>query len=290
MPGTLTARLKHYWRSFSTSTWLGWQIESNWADPFLFAVYSLIKPLASALILVVMYGVITLGDFSAPLFSYIYVGNACYIFVGRILNGLAWTVIDDREHYKTLKYIYVAPVHFPTYLLGRGIANFLIGLIAVVVTLVFGVAFLDVQIQLSAINWPLLLVSLILGVNMIALLGLILAGVMLLLAHHMWGIGEAVAGALYLFSGAIFPLEVLPAWLRWIGYLLPITYWLELMRRALVGSVAEAFPTFANLNNVQLLGLLLLLTAIFGLVAVFSFRWCEEKARERGLIDVVTNY
>ena len=29
-------------RSFKVATWLGWQIESNWTDPFLFAVYSIV--------------------------------------------------------------------------------------------------------------------------------------------------------------------------------------------------------------------------------------------------------
>ena len=48
-------------RSFRTATWLGWQIESNWTDPFLFAVYSIVKPLAGAGILVVMYTIITRG-------------------------------------------------------------------------------------------------------------------------------------------------------------------------------------------------------------------------------------
>ena len=38
-------------RSFKVAAWLGWQIESNWTDPFLFAVYSIVKPLASAGIL-----------------------------------------------------------------------------------------------------------------------------------------------------------------------------------------------------------------------------------------------
>ncbi len=41
-------------RSFKVAAWLGWQIESNWTDPFLFAVYSIIKPLSSAAILVIM--------------------------------------------------------------------------------------------------------------------------------------------------------------------------------------------------------------------------------------------
>lgn len=278
------------WRSFRMASWLGWQIESNWADPFLFAVYSFAKPLAGAAILVVMYSVITQGDFDSPIFPYMYLGNAFYIYVGQLMTGISWAVIDDREHYKTLKYIYAAPVNFPVYLLGRGVARLLIASISVVVTILFGVFFLRLNIDLSAVNWPLFLVTLLIGVFMLSLMGLILAGAMLLLVHHMWELGGAVAGALYLFSGAIFPLSVLPAFLRPIGYLMPITYWLELLRRSLVGSVAQAFPTLAGFNNSQLMGILLALTIAFAFISVGSFRWCENKARERGVIDVVTNY
>ena len=44
---------------------------------------------------------------------------------------------------------------------------------------------------------------------------------------------------------------------------MPVTYWLELVRRALVGSVAEAFPTLSGLSNLQLLGILCGLTIVF---------------------------
>lgn len=284
------SKLPKWVRSFRLAAWLGWQIESNWADPFLFAIYSLVKPISGAAILVIMYSVITGGDFESPIFPYIYLGNAFYIYVGQVMTGISWAVIDDREHYKTLKYIYVAPIHFQTYLLGRGVARFIIASISVVVVILFGVLFLDLYIDPAAANWLLFIASLLVGVIMLALLGLILAGLMLLLVHHMWGLGEAVAGALYLFSGAIFPLEVLPPFLRWIGYLLPLTYWLELMRRSLIGSVAAAFPTFAGLTDTELFGILLGLTVVYGILAFVVFRVCESKARERGLIDVVTNY
>ncbi len=277
-------------RSFRLAAWLGWQIESNWADPFLFAVYSLVKPISAAAILVVMYSVITGGDFESPVFPYIYLGNAFYIYVGQVMTGISWAVVDDREHYKTLKYIYVAPIHFPTYLLGRGVARFIIASFSVLVVILFGVLFLSLEIDLRLVNWPLFVASLLVGVNMLALLGLILASVMLLLAHHMWGLGEAVAGALYLFSGAIFPLEVLPPFLRWIGYLLPVTYWLELLRRSLIGSVAEAFPTLSAFSDQQLFAILLGMTVVYGLAAILVYRRCDHLARERGLIDVVTNY
>jgi len=279
-----------FWRSFKNAAWLGWQIESNWTDPFLFAIYSIIKPISSAAILVVMYSIITQGDFESPIFPYIYLGNAFYIYVGAVMAGISWAIIDDREHYKTLKYMYVAPIHIPTYLFGRGVAKFLVGTMSVIITILFGVLFLHLTIVWSEVNWLLFFVSLLVGVIMLAMMGLLLAGVTLLIAHQVWFLGEAVAGALYLFSGAIFPLEVLPPFLRWIGYLMPITYWLELLRRSLVGSVAEAFPTFENLSNTQLLVILLGLTAIFAVLGIYIFRWCENRARERGLIDMVSNY
>jgi len=279
-----------FWRSFRTAAWLGWQIESNWTDPFLFAIYSFIKPISTAAILVVMYGIITQGNFESPIFTYMYLGNAFYIYVGAVMAGVSWAVIDDREHYKTLKYMYVAPIHIPMYLFGRGVAKFIVGSISVLITIVFGMLFLHLRIDLATVNWPLFTLALLIGVVMLAFMGLMLAGVTLLIAHHVWFLGEAVAGALYLFSGAIFPLEVLPPAIRWIGYVIPITYWLELIRRALVGEVADAFPTLANLSNEQILGILIGLTIFFGVLSFFVFRWAENQARERGLIDMVTNY
>jgi ABC-2 type transport system permease protein len=244
-----------FWRSFRTATWLGWQIESNWTDPFLFAIYSFIKPISTAAILVVMYGIITQGNFESPIFTYMYLGNAFYIYVGAVMAGVSWAVIDDREHYKTLKYMYVAPIHIPMYLFGRGVAKFIVGSISVLITIVFGMLFLHLRIDLATVNWPLFTLALVIGV-----------------------------------AGAIFPLEVLPTAIRWIGYIIPITYWLELIRRALVGEVADAFPTLASLSNEQILGILIGLTIVFGVLSFFVFRWAENQARERGLIDMVTNY
>lgn len=278
------------WRSFRMATWLGWQIESNWADPLLFVIYSIVKPLASASILVVMYGIITNSNFTNPLFPYIYLGNAFYLYVGAVMAGVSWAVIDDREHYKTLKYMYVAPIKIPVYLLGRGVARFLTGSISVLITIFAGVLFLKVPISLPQVNFPLFFISLFIGIFMLAMMGLLLGSITLLLVHHSFGIAEGVAGALYLFSGAIFPLEVLPAWIRPVGFAMPITYWLELLRRSLVGNVAQAFPTLAAFSNLQLIGILVLLSLIFGFAAVFAFRWCDHRARERGLIDRVTNY
>ena len=277
-------------RSFRMATWLGWQIEANWTDPFLFAVYLVIKPLASVAILVVMYSIITNGNYDSPIFPYIYLGNAFYIYVAFVMTGVSLAVIEDREHYRTLKYMYVAPISMPYYLLGRGVTRFLVATVAVLITLAAGKLFLHLPLNLNQVNWGLFLVSLFLGITMLAMMGLILASITLMIVNHHFILGDAVAGALYLFSGAIFPLEVLPTWLRPVGFAMPITYWLELMRRSLIGNVAEAFPTLASFSNGQLLGILSGMTLLFAVTSVFIFRWCDHRARERGLIDWVTNY
>lgn len=282
--------IKRVWYGFKTGAWLGWQIGSNWTDPFLFALYSIIKPVAAAAILVVMYAVVSQNAFENPLFTYIYLGNALYMYVGGVLQGVSWAVIDDREHYRTLKFIYITPISFPAYLLGRGTAQFIITTVAVTVLLVTGTLFLHLRIDWAAVNWPLFLLVLLMGVVLLAFLGLALGGLLLLLVHHSWFIGEAVGGALFLFSGAIFPLEVLPVWLRPVGYALPVTYWLEMLRRVLVGSVAQTFPTFAHWSNGQLMAMLTAMTVASVLLGLVVFTLCERRAHREGLLDWVTNY
>src|SRR5262249_16226803 len=57
--------------------------------------------------------------------------------------------------------------------------------------------------------------------------------------EHGMFLSEGVAGALYLLSGAVFPLDVLPGWLRGLGMALPPTYWLEGVRRSLLGTAGR---------------------------------------------------
>lgn len=277
-------------RSFAVAAWLGWQIESNWTDPFLFAIYSLVRPIASVLILVVMYSVITNGATQEPIFAYIYLGNALYIPVGQVITGVSWAVIDDREHYNTTKHLHTAPLDSYCYLLGRGVAKLTIAAISATITIGFGIIAFNLPITLTAVNWPLFLSSTLLGMASLAALGVMLGGWTLMMARHFWSLGEAVSGALYLFSGAIFPLDVLPAWLRPLGFVFPVTYWLEVSRRALLGPHAMGFPTLAGFSNLKLMGILTGFTLGLLTLSVYFYRWAVHRARERGLIDMETSY
>ncbi len=275
-------------RSLRVATWLGWQIESNWTEPFLFAVYSLVKPVAGAMILVVMYLVVSGGQTDNPLFPHIYLGNAFYIYVGSVLMGISYAVMDDREHYGVLKYICVSPIQVYFYLLGRGVARTLTGTIAVIITLAFGMLVFKLPVNLLTMNhalfWPVFLI----GLAGLALIGILLAGLTLITARHNYFMGEAVAGALYLLCGAVFPLDVLPRFLQYVGLGLPMTYWLEGLRRAVLGTSAS--PVLAPFSNEAILAILAGSTIFVGLISLSFYRWCERRAKEKGLIDMQTMY
>src|SRR5215210_7720769 len=121
-------------RTLRVAAWLGWQVEGNWADPLVFVAFTIVRPLASALIVVLMYQVIAGGGLPSPaLFSYLYISNAFFVLVVQVIAGLSWTILDDRENYKMLKYIYTSPARKFSYLIGRAVAKIVIGLVTTLI-------------------------------------------------------------------------------------------------------------------------------------------------------------
>lgn len=280
-------------RTFKNAAWLGWQMESNWTDPFLFATYSIVKPLAGTLILVFMYLVITHGDTSTPGFSYMFIGNALYMYVAEVLFGVTWVIHDDREHYMTLKQVYIAPISFYYYIFGRAAIKIAITSVGVLLTILFGIFVLDVQVSLASISWPLLIVSLVLGLAAICIMGLALGGISFLTAKHGQGINEGVAGVFYVLSGVIFPITILPTWAQSISKILPVTYWMEAMRRGLEpGVIADLGSTTGmdGMDNWFLMLVLILSTIAFLFISVGIFRFADKTARRKGKIDWTTAY
>jgi len=77
-----------------------------------------------------------------------------------------------------------------------------------------------------------------------------------------------------------------------LGFALPLTYWMESLRRAVLGSGAsrDISPSLAGIDDWQLLLILLGSTLLAALVSTWFFRWSEHRAREKGLIDLTTHY
>lgn len=281
-------KTKENLRTIKTAGQLGWAIESNWTDPFLFAIYSIVRPIASSLILVVMYYVVTRGKTGLDLFAYIYVGNAFFMYVFNVLFGISWVIHDDREHYQMIRYIYISPIRMYYYLFGRGIAKMILTTVAVIITIAFGMLVLKIRIDLLAVNYPLLLFSVAVGIFIITCLGILLAGVSLITAHHSWALTEGIAGLFYLACGAIYPIDILPIWLQYLSKVLPLTYWLELVRRAVLGKSMST--TLAGYSNFELVAIMVVTTLVLALFSHYIYRSIEYLARKHGKIDQLTNY
>lgn len=283
-------RLIRPFMALKAGLWLQWQIESNWTDPFVFAIYTLLRPLSSAFTLVFMYTVVNRGDFENPYFLCLFIGSAFYLLAGAVFNGVSWGIIDDREHHKTLKYICISPTHLPLFLAGRGISNYLLAAISVIITMAAGILFLDVKIPLGNIDLFLFPVSIILGLISLIALGLLLGALSLLMAHHTWLVGDILAGSLFLFSGTIFPIDILPKGAMYFSFILPLSWWIELTRRALIGDGAHAFSTFSAYEDSHILWGLMATTALWWLASALIFPFCFNKAREKGWLDLSSNY
>jgi ABC-2 type transport system permease protein len=278
-------------RTFRNAAWLGWQMEANWTDPFLFATYSIVKPIAATLILVFMYMVISGGGTTAG-FSFMYVGNALYMYVADVLFGVTWVIHDDREHYMTLKQVYIAPISFYMYIFGRAAIKIAITSMGVFLTLLFGVLVLGVDINLMTVDWLMLVPSFVLGLACLCIMGLALGGISFLTAKHGEGINEGVAGVFYVLAGVIFPITILPGWAQVVSRFLPVTYWMEAVRRALGSAVIgiSGGTGLENLNNLQLMLALLVSTVAFLFISLGIFKYADRMARRKGKIDWTTTY
>jgi ABC-2 type transport system permease protein len=284
-------------RSFGTAVRLGWKMEANWTDPLLFFIYSVAKPLASALILVVMLDVIS-GGAKPEYRAFVIVGSALWSFVLSGVSGLAWMILDDRERYRMLKYLYVSPSDFLAVVFGRGVARIGVGAMGAAITLLVGIVFLGVPFDVARVDWVLLPVVTVMGVTAILAIGLTLAAICMQTRQESWSYPDAAAGALFLISGVVFPLYVLPLPVQAIGLLSPLTWWIEGTRHALfaggVTAVGGPGSLFTQLTGAATPGsstvvLVLLATgAVATLAAVGVFRASDRRAKDRGLYDQTT--
>lgn len=299
----MNATVDRHWRSFKWAAWLGWQIESNWTEPWLFAIYSVIKPVAGAFILVLMYVVFTIIgqiDFTSAeglaRFNFIYLGNAFFIFVGNTLFGTFQVIQSDREWYQTLRYLYISPMSYYTYIVGRAATKVAIATFAVLITLGFGVAFLHVQLELTLWEVPAFLAALVLGALTLVGIGVSLAALSFVTARHVRGLAEGVPGIFYLFCGVLFPLSVLPEWGQALGKAIPLTYWFEIVRRLLMPESMRNLISVTSPTTLESFGLgevllMLLVSAfLFVFLSVGLFRLMEYLARKSGKLDMTTAY
>ena len=120
---------------------------------------------------------------------------------------------------------------------------------------------------------------LILGVMAVFAIGVVSASV-LVLAKRSDPFLTIYTLAAPILAGALFPLDVLPGWIRWMSWLVPHTYVLSALRKeAMPGGIGVAGPSVQQ----ALIGLLLFVLVAYPLVMWFFGR-VMELGRRYGLL------
>ncbi len=273
-------------RTIRASVWVGWHREFSWTHPIIGLAVKSIAPLASVLmaLIVYWYGSTFAGKFSATQLTSILVGAALYFHVAAYSWVPTLAIAEGKWTY-VFTHVYMSPASSPPYLTGRCLASFVTSSITSVVALVaayfISLPLFGTPLPLVVTPVSVLLVALAMVVNILAALGLgfLLGGYAIFASKFEWALPSYVAGLLMVFSGALFPVSVLPHPFSDVADVLPFTNFIRAARDVLLVSDNPLW-SYATHLGLSLLGGLVMLG--LGLV---TYRYGENKARRAGVLD-----
>ena len=219
-------------------------------------------------------GTPSLGPFGGDYFSFAVIGVAFSSLLGMFQEGLS-SVVRSAQVSGTLEALLVTPASIPTVLFGSSLYSLLLQVFRTLLHL--GVALAFFGMTLGRVNGPGVLSVGVLTVLCFLSVGILSAS--FILVHKTgspfgWILGT-VSGLL---GGVVFPVALLPPWIRWVSSLLPVTYALDGMRKSLLASAgfAEVLPDIAALAvfNIILLP-----------VSLLAFRLAVRKAKKDGTLS-----
>ena len=173
---------------------------------------------------------------------------------------IGMTVLVDKQ-FGFLKEILVAPISRVSIVLGRALGGVTIALFQAFI-MILAVLFLGVQLSFAQLPLVLLFMFLI-SLGFVSL-GIAIASLMEDI-HGFQLVMNFLVMPMFFLSGALFPVEGLPEWLKFLVILDPLTYGVDGLRGAFGGT--SAFPLSFDLA----------VLACFSLATVFLGAWLFRK-------------
>ena len=94
----------------------------------------------------------------------------------------------------------------------------------------------------------------VLGCAFFATLSMTIAG-LALTRERLMGIGQAITMPLFFASNALYPVKVMPGWVRWFSHVNPLSYEVDALRGLLIGIPTNLGLDFGVLIGVTVLGI-----------------------------------
>lgn len=200
------------------------------------------------------------------------IGNALILASFNAFFGVSMTFISDR-YIGTLKVVMASSMNKFSIFIGRTLMHIADGFLSVISGLLIGVLLFDVN--LSLINIPIFILTIIIGVFSVMGLG-ILIGIFALITREIHMLLNIFYSVILILSGANIPRESLPKFLNYLSQAIPLTRSIEASKLLILG----------NTNVIRLLLEELLLGLIYVIIALMFYQFLERKARNRATIDV----
>lgn len=210
-----------------------------------------------------------LQPYDTDYFHFALLGVAFYPFINLSISSLA-DVVGRYQHNGTLEMLFLSPTSILTTLSLSTLWGYCWALLQALGYLLVATFFFQAYINWSNLFAALLIVLLAVAANIG--LGFINAG-FVLVTKRPSPLVNVMALSTNLLAGLYFPVEVLPAWLRGLSYLLPATYSLNALRRTMLQETS-LFAVGRELLILSSFALVLLPLGLF--IFHYAIRWAKR--------------
>ncbi len=212
-----------------------------------------------------------LEDYGVDYFSFVIIGIAFNGYFTLGLGGFA-RALRQSQTTGTLEAMVMTPAPVSIIVIGSALWSYVFTTFRVFIYLL--ISTLLFTLDLEGANYLGALVSLVLSIIAFASIGIIAAGIIMVVKR-----GEAITALLSSFAslvgGIYYPVAILPSWLRVFSALVPVTYAVRAMRLSLL-----AGASWSELRQ-DLLVLLGFAIVLFP-TSLIVFRYAVERSRRDG--------
>jgi ABC-2 type transport system permease protein len=173
-----------------------------------------------------------------------------------IFYGIA--VIWERDMGVVHKLL-VTPASRIALVLGKAIAAGLRGLVQAIVVYLVAIA-MQIDIQWDASAMLVVALAVFLGSCVFSTFSLVIACIVKTRERFM-GIGQVLTMPLFFASNAIYPIEIMPGWLKAIAIVNPLTYLVDALRHSMITGGQGVYPQIVSFGVMSGVFLLLLVVA-----------------------------
>ena len=201
------------------------------------------------------------------------IGTIVYLLYNRLLWGAGISLQSERWM-GTIEALFMTPANRMTVLFASGVSSLAegawwIGCIFVLSWMIFGV-------EPSISSWLAIIVGILSTMIALISVGVFFAS-FFVLTRAADQMASALQAPIRFFSGVVFPVSALPQLLQFVAYILPVTYGIQAMRKAVL--------TGGDITSIsQELVLLYAFAVVLTVAGYFTLKALEKQAKRKGTL------